>query len=181
MRVAPIGYLYQNNPQKLKKVTHASGICTHGHPTGDAAAIGAAYLVKLALDEIDLDSMIPELLSFTSGISNEFDKAVLKINECFEWQDKEKALKYLGEGWVGEEAVALALYCFMKNPTDYKKTVISAANTNGDSDSIACIAGGISGGYLGIKAIPKKWIQQIEKSDYLNDLAIRLCEMKTNL
>ncbi|MFC1882315.1 ADP-ribosylglycohydrolase family protein [Thermodesulfobacteriota bacterium] len=43
MRVATIGYFYQNDPVKLKEVAHATGICTHGHPTGDAACIGAAY------------------------------------------------------------------------------------------------------------------------------------------
>ncbi|MEA3477942.1 MAG: ADP-ribosylglycohydrolase family protein, partial [Bacteroidota bacterium] len=39
MRSAPIGYLYQNDPVKLKEVAHATGICTHGHPTEDAACI----------------------------------------------------------------------------------------------------------------------------------------------
>jgi ADP-ribosylglycohydrolase len=43
MRSAPIGYLYQDFPEKLKQVAHATGICTHGHPAADAACIGAAY------------------------------------------------------------------------------------------------------------------------------------------
>ena len=52
------------------------------------------------------------------------------------------------------------------------------ANTNGDSDSIACIAGGIAGASLGIDAIPEKWRRGIEKADYLNALAVRLAEKK---
>jgi len=181
MRVAAIGYIYQNDPAKLKEVAHATGICTHGHPTGDAACIGAAYLVKLALDGIEQSKMIPELLSFTLGISDEFDKALLKINKCLEWENEEKALEYLGDGWIGEEAVALALYCFLRYTDNYRKMVIRAANTNGDSDSIACIGGSISGAYLGINAIPNDWVQQIEKSDYLDDLAIRLAKKKESL
>ena len=82
---------------------------------------------------------------------------------------------------VGEEAVALALYCFLKYPDDYKKVVIRGANTNGDSDSIACIGGSISGAYLGIGAIPDQWVKEIEKSEYLNDLATRLAEKKESL
>ena len=135
----------------------------------------------MALDGIEQSKIIPELLSFTSGISDEFDKAILKINECLDWEDEEKALEYLGEGWIGEEAVALALYCFLRYTDNYRKMVIRAANTNGDSDSIACIAGSISGAYLGINAIPNDWVQQIEKSDYLDDLAIRLAEKKASL
>jgi ADP-ribosylglycohydrolase len=82
MRSAPIGYLYQQHPEKLRKVAHATGICTHGHPTADAACIGSAYLVKLALDGIETKYMIPQLLKFTSGISSEFDQEILKVEEC---------------------------------------------------------------------------------------------------
>jgi len=70
--------------------------------------------------------------------------------------------------------VALALYCFLHYPDSYEKTIIRGANTNGDSDSIACIAGAISGAYLGEDAIPEPWVKQIEKSAYLDDLAHRL-------
>jgi ADP-ribosylglycohydrolase len=68
----------------------------------------------------------------------------------------------------------LALYCFLRYPNDDKKTVSRGANTEKDSDSIACIAGGISGAYLDIGAIPDDWVKRIEKSHYLDDLAVRL-------
>lgn len=125
--------------------------------------------------------MIPALLNFTSGISDEFDKAVLKVNKCFDWKDEEEALNYLGEGWIGEEAVAFALYCFLKYPDDYKKVVLRGANTDGDSDSISCIAGSISGAFLGIKSIPQKWVKNIEKTKYLNDLSVRLAKKRASL
>ncbi|MBN2059696.1 MAG: ADP-ribosylglycohydrolase family protein [Deltaproteobacteria bacterium] len=87
----------------------------------------------------------------------------------------------LGEGWIGEESVALSLYCFLKYPDSYEKVVIRGANTNGDSDSIACIGGSISGAYLGIDAIPYKWLKEIEKSEYLGDLAVRLAEKRESM
>jgi len=92
-----------------------------------------------------------------------------------------EVLDYLGEGWIGEEAVALAMYCFLRYQDNYKKVVLRGANTNGDSDSIACIAGSISGAYLGIEAIPIKWIREIKKTDYLDDLSIRLSNKKLKL
>ncbi len=179
MRAAPIGYLFQHHPEKLRAVAHATGVCTHAHRTADAACIGAAYLVKLALDGTPPDRMIPELLAFTHGISLEFDKAIHKVQECLPWTDPEAALLHLGEGWIAEEAVALALYCFLKHPHNYADTIIRAANTNGDSDSIACIAGGISGAYLGVEAIPSDWVRRIEKTEYLDGLAARLAEKKS--
>ena len=181
MRSAPVGYYYQHNPEKLKGVAHITGICTHRHPTADAACIGAAYLVKLALDGVEPSRMIGKLLNFTHGISDEWKEAIEKVDKCLDWEDEEKALSFLGEGWVGEEAVALALYCFLRYPDSYEKCVLRAANTNGDSDSIACIAGAISGAYLGVKAIPKDWIERIENKDYLIDLGIRLAEARRRM
>lgn len=178
MRMAPIGYFYRNDREKLKEVARASGICTHGHRTAVAASIGAAYLVKLALDRVNPEDMIPGLLDFTAGMSNEFDQAIRKVEKCLAWPDEEKALDYLGEGWVGEEAVALALYCFLRYPASFEKVVIRGANTNGDSDTIACIAGGISGAYLSFEAIPENWVKKIEKAAYLADLSTRLAERK---
>ena len=72
----------------------------------------------------------------------------------------------------------MALYCFLRHPDDDKKAELRGANTNGDSDSVACIAGGISGAYLGIAAIPDKWVKNIEKTQYLNTLAERLCKKR---
>jgi len=178
MRSAPVGYLYQHDPAKLREVASATGICTHGHPTADAACIGAAYLVKLALDRVDPHNMTGELLSFTAGISKEFDQAIKMVEEVLPWDDEERALGELGEGWVGEEAVALALYCFLRYPDSYEKTVLRGANTNGDSDSIACIAGSVSGAYLGVDAIPAAWIRKIEKSDHLARVAENLRVIK---
>jgi ADP-ribosylglycohydrolase len=68
----------------------------------------------------------------------------------------------------------MALYCFLKSPDDFLATIRRGANTQGDSDSIACIAGGISGAYLGSRALPPAWIERIEKSPYLADVAHRL-------
>ena len=50
----------------------------------------------------------------------------------------------------------------MQVPTNWEKNqkcILRGANTNGNSDSITCIAGSISGAYLGIDAILPEWIE----------------------
>ena len=103
------------------------------------------------------------------------------VEECLEYGSEEMALKALGEGWVGEEAVALALYCFLRYPDDYAKTVRRGANTNGDSDAIACIAGGIGSTRLGVDAIPVHWRRNIEEAEHLDDLEARVAVKKDTL
>lgn len=181
MRVAAIGFLYQHHPERLREVAHATGLATHAHPTADAACIAAAYMVKLALDGYPPLDMIEPTLHFVKGISREFDDKLRQVREVVAWDDEEAALDALGEGWVGDQAVALALYCCARNITDWTATVRRAANTNGDSDSVACIAGGIQGARLGLRALPQRWIARLERRDEMAALADALANAKDAL
>ncbi len=174
MRVATIGYLYCGDEDRLRAVAESSGLITHGHRTAVAASIGAAYAVKLALDGVPVADYLRRILAFTDGISDEFDAALLRVGHVLAWNDEEAALDHIGQGWTGEEALALALYCLLRSPDDYTACVRRAANTNGDSDSVACIAGGILGARLGLDAIPADWRDRCEHRADLLDLAGRM-------
>lgn len=180
MRVAVIGYLYADDDHRLYQVAEASGVITHRHPAAIAASIAAAYLVKLALTGAHVQDYPRLTLRFVDGINDDFDGAMYRLGHVMGWADEEAALRHIGEGWTGEEAVALALYCVLRYPDDYEACVRRAANTNGDSDSIASIAGGIMGARLGLGAIPAAWRARCEHESYLRDLAGRLAAAKAN-
>lgn len=171
MRTAPIGLYYHGNPEKLRAVAEVTSIATHRHPASTAGGVATAYLVSLALDSTPADAMIPRLLDFAGDISEEFNGKIEQVQDVLTWPDTIRARSALGQGWVAEEAVALALYCFLKSPSDYKRAVLLGANTRGDSDSIACIAGAISGAYNGEENIRLDWRARIEKSGHLAELA----------
>jgi ADP-ribosylglycohydrolase len=174
MRVAPIGYFYQHDLPKLRQVAAASALATHHHPAAQLAAVAAAFLVKLALDRRPPEEMLPALELETHGQIQGFDQTLGRLDAALEMTSPDAALAHIGEGWVAEEAVVMALYCFMQSPDDFLATIRRGANTQGDSDSIACIAGGISGAYLGFRALPPAWVDRLEKSEYLGDVARRL-------
>lgn len=178
MRAAAIGYYYQHDPARLKEVAHAIGFATHQHPAADAAAIAAAYLVKLALDGVPVKEYSSRVMEFCAGISDEFDYAILRANHTVGWADTDAALQHIGSGWIGEEAVALALFCCLKYPDNYVAAVRLGANIQGDSDSVACIAGGIMGARLGMKAIPSDWFAHLERRTELEQLAQSLTQKK---
>ncbi len=178
MRVAPIGYLYQHDLAKLRQVAAASAMATHLHPAAQLGAMAAAFLVKLALDRVPPEVMLPALELETHGQVREFDQALTRLEEALGMSSPDAALAHIGEGWVAEEAVMVALYCFLLSPDDFLATIRRGANIKGDSDSIASIAGGLSGAYLGFQALPPDWVTRVEKSEYLADLAHRLAEIK---
>jgi ADP-ribosylglycohydrolase len=181
MRVAPIGYFYQHDPERLRQMAIASSVITHRHPTGVAAAVAAAYAVKLALDGVPVSEYMARIGAFVEGMSDELDAALSRVGHAAAWGDQEAALKHIGEGWVGEEAIALALYCVIRHPDDYVACVRRGANLTGDSDSVASIAGGISAARLGLEAVPQAWRARCENHDNLEDLAARMAQAKLSL
>ena len=163
MRVGIVGFIYRNDPEKLLEIASLSGKITHSHPTSDAASIAGAYAVKLALDGAEPADMFRPLLEVTEGISGEFTEALKGAYElAFGDLGDEEALRKIGQGWYAEETFALAYFCMLRYPDDYKKAVQTAVNITGDSDSVGCVAGGILGARLGIGTVPPAWVEALE-------------------
>ena len=49
------------------------------------------------------------------------------------------AIHLLGQGWVAEETLAIAIYCSLKYPKDIERALIVAVNHGGDSDSTGAV------------------------------------------
>ena len=171
MRTAPIGIYFHNNPSKLIDVAYAASVCTHATPIAYTSGIATASLTALAMNNEHRRSMLSNLEKLGDRFASEFREKIHSIRGVLRYSNPLDAINELGEGWNGDEAVAIALYCFLKNPKDYQKTVLMAANTPGDSDSIACIAGAISGAYNGIRKIPQKWIRNIENKELIKRIS----------
>lgn len=86
----------------------------------------------------------------------------------------------LGEGWVGEETLAIAVFCALRFEQDFSACLLAAVNHNGDSDSTGAVAGNLLGAWIGLKAIPEKWKQNLELYDVLLDTAKELAEPMHN-
>lgn len=81
------------------------------------------------------------------------------------------AIAILGEGWVAEEAVAIALYCSLKYFDNIEAALIAAVNHKGDSDSTGAVTGNILGAAVGYEAIPQKFKTELELHDEILHIA----------
>ena len=94
------------------------------------------------------------------------------------------AIRQLGGGWVGDEALDIALYCALKYENDFEKAIVAAVNRDGDSDSTGAITGNILGAYQGLKGIPEKYLKNLELMTLLNTMAedlYRDCRRKEDI
>jgi len=175
IRTAPIGLCCGADRARLLAIAGQSSLITHGHPCAVAGAVANALAVALALADTPPEGFLPQLVEATQSISPEFVAKLGQVPEALSMAP-EGAFDVLGDAWVAEEAMACALYCFIRSPGDYRSTVLTAANASGDSDSIACIAGGISGAYNGLAAIPEAWRTGVENAKLLVETGTGLWE-----
>lgn len=173
MRVAPVGLIALD---AFGLACEAAAI-THGHPTGYLSAGVLSLIIQQIIEGKTLNEAI-QYAAYTilpqhpkheetfaacdKAIKLARDKTILPSPEVVE---------SLGDGWVAEEALAIAIYCSLVHETDFKKAVLLAVNHSGDSDSTGAITGNILGALSGIEAIPDYWLDRIELKNAIAEVA----------
>lgn len=181
--VAPVG-LYFGESQKSAVAVDMIGAdiaaLTHGHEMSYIPAAMLVHIIRLVShnDEITLKEAVLDGIStmkkiFTrSRCLSGFLRLIEKAMELAESDvDDLIAIRTLGSGWCGDDALAIAIYCALKYSNDFDKALIAAVNHSGDRDSIGAITGNILGAYLGLSAIPEKYTRNLELLDVIVEIA----------
>lgn len=178
MRTAPAG-LFFSKEEAFRAAADFAAL-THGHPSGYLSAGALAFIIASIIEGEDIEAAAQNSLRELAKYKGheECTEAVKRAIELSHSQLKPlEAIEKLGEGWIGEEALAISLYCALKYKDDFKMALIAAVNHNGDSDSTGAITGNILGAYLGVNVIPQEWIEKVELKDVLirvaDDLLVR--------
>lgn len=185
MRAAPVGLFgakaggFTTQKRRLTEIFKLgceTAAITHGHPSG---YLPAGCLAAIIADIIAGES-IEVAIKHTLPILKKYkghEETLAAINMALALK-KDKAMKpcpetieKMGGGWVGEEALAIALYCVLVAGNDFEKGICLAVNHSGDSDSTGSIAGNILGAILGKNAIPTRWLDDLELKEVIEEVA----------
>lgn len=180
MRVAPVGLAFRGDRRRVLDESRLSALPTHLHPLG----IEGAQLLALAVawacraDTFDHAAFFAEIRS--ACVSDDYRD---KIEQAARAQFPD-GLARLGNGIRAIESVPTALACFAMHPNSYAEAIAQAIFLGGDTDTIACMTGAISGAFLGFEAIPRRLEAKLENSPkgrvYILELADRLLERFPN-
>lgn len=80
-------------------------------------------------------------------------------------------IEKIGEGWVAEETLAIAIYCTVKYFDNFEKAVVASVNHQGDSDSTGAVTGNLLGAVVGYDAIPQHFKDDLELHDVILHVA----------
>ena len=174
MRVAPVGLMFHHDSNRLWEQARLSALPTHVHPLG----IEGAQLLALAIgnclrsEEFEESDLLADLECWSE--TAEFQQKLQLAKRVTSRAD----LACLGNGFAAQESVVTAISCFLLSPASYEEVVANAILNGGDTDTIAAMAGAIAGAHLGIKAIPRHFIDCLEDDfkgrSYLVELADKM-------
>jgi ADP-ribosylglycohydrolase len=202
MRAAPVGLFFYDDAQALIKAAHDQGRITHKDPRCSAGAVAISGSVALVLQnkKIDPSSFLSSLSHWVSTVEPRFASELMKLTHWLTLTPEEAVnfiskagldADYIDEDeWRGISpfvisSVIWSLYSFLRTPDNYLETICTAISAGGDADTVAAMAGAISGAYLGLGAIPSHLTQSLTdrgiwQSKELMELAQKCYEIKTH-
>lgn len=140
---------------------------THKNPPGFIPAALAAHIIYLLAEDerptrLTLENATHEGMEMTKRIYAKYPSDVTYMGELCEktvtlsknYRPDLENIESIGQGWSGDEALAIALYCALKHFDSFEDALIAAVNHGGDSDSTGAVTGNILGAAIGYEAIP---------------------------
>jgi ADP-ribosyl-[dinitrogen reductase] hydrolase len=150
MRVAPLGL---TEADSFALGCQAAAL-THGHPSGYYSAGALAVMIHELVHGADLRAAVASALDTLHHVTaaSESAEVISSLEQAAALAGLGPAsptlLATLGAGWVGEEALAIAIYCAL-TAADFRSGVLAAVNHSGDSDSTGALCGNLLGARLG--------------------------------
>lgn len=158
MRVAPVGLMFRDDHSSVWQEAHASSLPTHVHPLGveGAQVLALAVALASASEELDRQSFFGSLAERCT--SDAYSGPLRRAARLENVRD----LGLFGNGIEATASVVTAIAAFGLTPDSYGETIGNAILLGGDTDTIAAMAGAISGAYLGVGAIPEGLLAKLE-------------------
>lgn len=173
MRTAPIGLADCADLDHLREDSRIDAIITHNNEEAIAGSRAVNFFIARGVTAGRTKptlSLIDEAIEFIGPckLADRLAKAKLFLKENL---PAETALSRLGTSGYVVETVASAVFCFLRTPGDFVKTVSTSILAGGDTDTTGAVAGAISGAWNGTTGIPKHLRDGVEDSRRIREIA----------
>ncbi|MBN6035614.1 ADP-ribosylglycohydrolase family protein [Amycolatopsis sp. 195334CR] len=172
MRTAPAA-LWPGDPGVVFSVGAMAAALSHSHPTGYLSAGALAVIVRHLIDGGSLPSAVEEAFRQLSRWQHhEETTTALRTGVRLAEQGPptpEKIATIDGGGWIGESALAIAVYVALATD-NLDDALLAAVNHSGDSDSTGAICGNIAGALYGPSHLRPSWLEHLELRGAIEEL-----------
>lgn len=176
MRICPLGIALAG--ADLTLAARVSAMLTHAHPNAVESAIAASHLLRWTLEVGRFDAALVEralsLVGPNGTTAAALRAAIAEGGRAGVTLD-ESAIPEGDGGWRSPSALGLAVAAVLRGGT-FEQIVDRAARIDGDSDSVACLAGMFAGAAGGTACLPASWVAAVHRSADIVDIAARLAK-----
>ena len=144
MRVSPLGFTYETIDEVLEHSKQSAEV-THNHPEGIKGAQATALTVFLARKGKDKETIRKEI---SDRFRYNLNRTVAEIRPSYFFNES------------CQETVPEAIIAFLDSD-NFEHSIRLAVSLGGDSDTLACITGGIAEAYY--KTIPEPIVEETKK------------------
>lgn len=167
MRAAILGASLGHDSGRLRAYVHASTRITHTDPRAERGAflvaLAAAHGVRAdnqaLIGPLTLEPIREELGQVDDELNRALDQvdAHLQRDASPESFADELGLQKGVTGYI-YHSVPMALYCWLRNPGNFRQAVEDVIRLGGDTDTTGAIVGGLAGATVGAQGIPLPWL-----------------------
>lgn len=132
MRISPVGYAYSTLEETLSKAEFYTEV-THNHPEGikgGCAAAAAIFMARKGSTKAEIKAYV------TSTFGYDLDRSLDEIRPAYHFDVS------------CQGTVPQAISAFLES-VDFEDAIRNAISLGGDSDTLACITGGIAQAFYG--------------------------------
>jgi ADP-ribosyl-[dinitrogen reductase] hydrolase len=150
-----IAFLDADDDTVRNVVLHQAAL-THQDPAAGWGSLVAVNVMRAALHEFrdPLGAIDATLGSMPTPVATVYEPL---LNGSWE---PSKPAPSNGSVWG---CLAQALWS-VRNNLGFEQAVVAAINLGGDTDTVACVAGAISGAIYGLGSIPERWVRNVNGS-----------------
>jgi ADP-ribosylglycohydrolase len=189
MRAGPIGLLLPDRAAMARAAREQSRI-THLDPRCAAGAVAIARGVALAArrEPIQADAFLLDIAQCAEGDDLSVADAIRQLANWVSL-DPTAAARHVRDvgldpahrsSWQGISAFVIpsvlwSLYAFLRSPDDYWETICVAIGVGGDTDSMAAMAGAMSGARVGQASLPQDLLSRLtDRGEWLAEDIVEL-------
>jgi len=174
MRVLPLVLWHQGTDLELVLDAHSQCLITHGHICNQVCCalycLTARALLHGALFHDALQNAV-------SSLRNIYHKEMPAYEQELEWSIRpDNPWVGNGSGYVVDSL--RSAFMIMANADSYENAVKHAIQLGDDTDTTACITGGLAGIQFGFQGIPKRWYDALKGRTDVDHLLHQLLSPK---
>lgn len=165
MRVLPLALWHRGTDIELVTDAHQQCLITHGHTTNQVCCALYCLVARRLLTGVDFDTAQKDALETLKIIYQQFPDHNRELNDRILSRD----------GWTGTGTGYVvdclhSAFMILKRAKNYKQAVKQAILLGNDTDTTACVTGGLAGILFGFEDIPQQWVDTLRNKKPVEEL-----------